>query len=213
LNFAIKGGKRWLFFMALKYPRDLSALIAFFKKFPGVGSKTAERLSFQLLKWNEKELGQFGEILSRISKTIQHCPECGCLMEENQCFFCQQKLHRGHLLCIISSPKDAFSIEATKSYFGLYHVIDHLLSPLEGRLDLNLDSLSKRIDALSIQEIIIALDSTLEGDATALYLKNHFKKHPLLKVSRLAFGLPVGSSLDYIDDSTLSRAVAGRQSF
>jgi recombination protein RecR len=199
--------------MSFKYPKDLLSLIAFFKKFPGVGSRTSERLCFQLLQWNEKDLEQFGQILSRIKQTILHCPECGCLMEESLCCFCNQKFRSSHLLCIISSPKDAFSIESTKSYKGLYHVIDHLLSPIEGRLDLPLDSLDRRIEKLSIQEIIIALDSTLEGDATALYLKNHLKKYPALKVSRLAFGLPVGSSLDYIDDSTLCRALSGRQSF
>jgi recombination protein RecR len=199
--------------MSFKYPKDLLSLIAFFKKFPGVGSKTAERLCFQLIQWNEKELEQFGQLLTRLKKTIRHCPECGCIMEEAVCCFCNQTYRLPHLLCIISSPKDAFSIETTRSYQGLYHVIDHLLSPIEGRLDLNLEALDQRIEKLAVQELIIALDSTLEGDATSLYIKNHLKKHPHIKISRLAFGLPVGSSLDYIDDHTLSRALAGRQSF
>ncbi len=199
--------------MSFKYPKDLLSLIAFFKKFPGVGSKTAERLTFQLLLWNEKELEQFSQLLSRLKQTIQHCPECGCIMEDALCSFCNQKSRSSHLLCIIASPKDAFSIESTKSYSGLYHVIKYLLSPIEGRLNLHLDLLDSRIEKLATQEVIIALDSTLEGDTTALYLKDHLKKYPQIKVSRLAFGLPVGSSLDYIDDTTLCRALSGRQSF
>lgn len=118
------------------------------------------------------------------------------------------------MLCIISSPKDAYAIEETHSFLGLYHVIDTLLSPLDGHSpdQLDLDKLTARIQDKETKEIIIALDSTLEGDATALFLKNHLDTLGL-SVTRLAFGMPVGSTLDYIDEGTLSLALTGRRTF
>jgi recombination protein RecR len=197
-----------------KYPSDLLTLIAFLKKLPGVGSKTAERFAFQLLNWSEKQLGDFGTLIAAIKDKICHCPDCSCLMEENQCFFCDPNKRDTQILCIISSAKDAFILEETRSYRGLYHVLGGLLSPLDGRTPehLQFERLKARIQALSIKEVIIALDSTLEGDATSLYLKQQLG--PLsVAVSRLAFGLPLGSTLDFASGGTLSRALTGRQSF
>ena len=118
------------------------------------------------------------------------------------------------ILCIIASAKDAYAIEQTKMYQGYYHVLGCLLSPLEGKTPehLQLDRIKSRIDTLEIKELILALDSTLEGDTTALYIHEYFHKLGL-KVTRLASGLPVGSSLDFIDEGTLSQALSGRQSF
>ncbi|HSW86467.1 MAG TPA: recombination mediator RecR [Rhabdochlamydiaceae bacterium] len=197
-----------------KYPTDLSILIAYLKKLPGVGSKTAERFAFQLLTWPESQLKDFADLVKEIKVRIRHCPDCHCLMEENHCGFCDRTKRDSHALCIIASAKDAFAIEETHAYRGLYHVIGGLLSPLDGRHpdQLKLDELKKRIDDLRIKEVIIALDSTLEGDTTALYLKEHFRSWGLA-VTRLAFGLPMGSSLDFVDGGTLARALMGRQSF
>lgn len=195
-----------------KYPLALQQLIASLKLLPGVGSKTAERFAFQLLTWQEEELQHFSDIISTLKSKIQACPACGCLKDKSDCEFCDPDKRDSSLLCIISSPKDAYAIEETHTYKGLYHVLGGLLSPLDGRTAerLNLPHLIDRISRLQIREVIIALDSTLEGDATALYLKEQLKG---IQVSRLALGLPMGSPLEYVDGGTLSRALIGRQNF
>jgi recombination protein RecR len=197
-----------------KYPLPLLKLIALLRKLPGVGSRTAERFAFQLLSWPNHQLGELSEIISTIKEKIQSCPACGCLIDETGCSFCDLSKRDPKNLCILASAKDVFAIEETGTYHGLYHVLGGLLSPIEGRhpQNLNLEGLQKRIDTLQIQEVIIALDSTLEGDTTALYLKEHLKGISI-RISRLAFGLPMGSSLDFVDGGTLSRAFTGRQGF
>ena len=197
-----------------KYPSELLTLIAYLKKLPGVGSKTAERFAFQLLSWPQGHLDVFADVIASIKEKLPHCSECGCLMENGACCFCHNPTRDPSSLCIISSAKDMYALEETHSYKGLYHVIGGLLSPLDGRSPdhLRIDKLQQRIKALQVKEIIIALDSTLEGDTTALYLKEQLETLGLT-LSRLAFGLPMGSSLDFVDGSTLGRALIGRQAF
>ncbi len=197
-----------------KYPAELNTLIAYFKKLPGVGSKTAERFAFHLLEWPDGEVKNFSSHLSSLKEKIHHCPECRCLTDQNGCQFCSNPQRSSSQLCIISSPKDAFAIEETGAFRGRYHVIGGLLSPIEGKTPehLNLAKLKKRVDDLGVKEMIIALDSTLEGDTTALFLKEQVQAWGL-NVSRLAFGLPLGSSLDFVDGGTLARALTARQLF
>jgi recombination protein RecR len=197
-----------------RYPAELTALISFLKKLPGVGSKTAERFAFQLLNWKEEELSQLGASLATLKEKIHHCSECGCLMDSGYCSFCHTQKRDQHILCIIASAKDAFTLEETHSFQGLYHVLGALLSPMDGRTveRLSLNSLKKRIAERGVKEVIIALDSTLEGDTTALYLKQELSDLGL-SVFRLAFGLPIGSSLDFVDGGTLARALTGKQAF
>lgn len=197
-----------------KYPHQLLILISYLKKLPGVGTKTAERLAFHLLSWQSDELKNFSTVLADLKEKLLHCQECGCLMDEQKCPFCTAHVKDPHLLCVISSSKDVYAIEETHTYQGLYHVLGGLLSPLEGKSveHLNLPKLKERIVRHQIKEIIIALDSTLEGDATALYLKEELAKWGVT-TSRLAFGLPMGSSLDYVDGGTLARAFLGRHTF
>lgn len=196
--------------MAHKFPEDLLTLVAHLKKLPGVGTRTAERFAFEFLNWDPSMLRAFGETLIDLQEKVPACPECGCLSDRGVCRFCQNRDTTS--LCLLASARDAYAIEETGNYRGLYHVIEHLLSPLDGRhtSTLRLDRIEKRIAQHNIREIIIAFDSTLEGDTTALYLKNHLAR-PNLSISRLAFGLPVGSSLEYIDGGTLARALSGRQ--
>jgi recombination protein RecR len=198
----------------LKYPLELTTLIAFLKKLPGVGSKTAERFAFQLLAWPDQPLQDFSALLASIKQKIAHCSECHCLMDQDYCSFCDPSKREGHILCIIASAKDAYSIEETGTYRGLYRALGGLLSPIEGRFPehLHLGHLKERVDSRGVKEVIIALDSTLEGDTTALYLKDQLHSWGL-NVFRLAFGLPMGSSLDFVDGGTLARALTGRQSF
>ncbi len=198
----------------MKYPTPLQQLIASLKLLPGVGSKTAERFAFQLLTWPDHALADFASTLAELKTKIHTCPACHCLIEKESCEWCDTTRRDPSLLCIISSPKDAYAIEETHTYKGLYHVLGGLLSPLDGRSAERLDfpKLTHRISRLEIREVIVALDSTLEGDATALYLKEQIGQLGIC-VSRLALGLPMGSPLEYVDGGTLSRAFTGRQSF
>ncbi len=197
--------------MAQKYPETLNSLISHLKKLPGVGTRTAERFAFELLRWKPEELQEIGDLFYELPKKIIPCSVCGCLTQENTCRFCDSR--DATSLCILSSPRDAYAIEETRVYRGLYHVIEHLLSPLDGRhaANLRLDRIEQRIEKHQIQEVILAFDSTLEGDTTALYLKQQLSKYPI-SISRLAFGLPVGSTLEYTDSGTLARSFSGRQS-
>lgn len=194
-------------------PPELLSLIEYLKKLPGVGTKTAERFAFELLTWPVGEVEQFGALLQEIQKKIPPCLVCGCLTDSTGCKFCAPERDQS-LLCLIASPRDVYAIEETQSYAGLYHVVEHLLSPLEGRhaSQLRLDRIEERVKQCEVQEIVLAFDSTLEGDTTALFLKQQLEKYNLI-VSRLAFGMPVGSSLEYIDGGTLLRALTGRQKF
>lgn len=195
----------------MHYPLSLQKVIEYFKKLPGVGNKSAERFAFQLLDWDKTQLKEMGELLHMLKDKIALCAECGSLTEERQCRFCTEERQASGKLCVIGSPKDVFAIEKTREYRGLYHVLGGLLSPMEGLgpEKLTIPKLIERIRAHQIEELIIAVDSTLEGDATALFLKRELE--PLnINITRLAFGIPMGSSLDYVDGGTLARALMGR---
>jgi recombination protein RecR len=198
----------------MHYPPHLSKLINALKKLPGVGNKSAERFAFQLLNWKTEHLQELSHIISSIPEKLTHCAQCHCLVTPEECPFCHPTRRHTNSICIIASARDAFAIEETREYKGLYHNLGGLLSPLEGigPDNLKLHNLKQRISSHPIQEILMALDSTLEGDATAYYLKKELT--PLrVPISRLAFGLPMGSSLDYVDGGTLARALAGRAHF
>lgn len=200
--------------MSQKYPAELMSLIAHLKKLPGVGFRTAERFAFEMIEWPQEELNTLGSILEEIRTKIPPCDGCGCLTDQGICKFCNSQSRDPSQLCIVASKRDVFAIEETLSYKGLYYVVEHLLSPLDNRHagQLSLERIYERIAKNKTSEIILAFDSTLEGDATALYLKNELQNLNL-SVSRLAFGLPVGSSLEAIDGGTLTRAFKGRQTF
>ncbi len=196
----------------MKYPEDLQILIAFLKKLPGVGARTAERFAFEMLAWPKQELARFAEQTASIQEKIPPCPVCGCLTQEGLCLFCSSPSRDALSLCILGNARDVYAVEQTRAFTGLYHIVEHLLSPLDGRhaADLNVGRIEQRILQNGVKEAVLAFDSTLEGDATALYLKERLQ--PLqIKITRLAFGMPVGSSLDHIDGGTLARALAGRQ--
>jgi recombination protein RecR len=195
-----------------RYPIALEKLIDSLKGLQGVGRKSAERYAFDFLDWPENELQALARTLASLSKEIQRCCKCGCLCQADHCSFCQDPRRQQELLCVISSPKDAYAIEETHQYHGLYHVIGAPMSPMDGRGpdDLDLPSLFTRIQDLGVRELILALDSTLEGDSTALYISRELEAFPC-QVTRLASGIPMGSSLQYVDGSTLAQAFLGRQ--
>lgn len=198
-----------------KYPKQLIALISQLKKLPGVGSKTAERFAFQLLKWNEEELQDLGNSLNKLKEELICCENCGCFKVDKSCPFCDAQKRDQSIICILSSPKDVFAIEETRSYSGLYHIIDAIISPydLYNNPTIDIEKLKKRINTLSIKEAILAFDSTLEGETTSLLLKKELQKIPSLKISRIASGIPVGSHLEYVDGGTLAKSILGRQNF
>lgn len=198
----------------MKYPAHLLKVIQVLKRFPGVGNRSAERLAFNLLSWPENELEEFCRVIRDISTELKDCESCGCLAGSSACAFCTEDRQAKGVMCVIAHPRDAYAIEATGEYKGLYHVLGGVLSPLEG-IDpekLTLPKLKDRLRSFQITEVIIAFDSTLEGDATALYLKQELESSGI-HISRLAFGLPMGSSLDYVDGGTLARAFCGRARF
>lgn len=196
------------------YPEPIQRLIQLLKKLPGVGGRTAERFAFQLLSWKTEDLQRLADSLNALPDELHHCPACFCLKDAKECAFCNPRTRDLSRICVIGSAKDAYLIDETGTYRGLYHVLGALLSPLQGRTSaqLRLEPLIERIQALGITEVILALDSTLEGDTTSLFLKEQLGKLNI-NVSRLAFGIPMGSSLDFIDGSTLGRALTGRQHF
>lgn len=199
--------------MTTRYPPHLLKLIDVLRRLPGVGAKSAERYAFDMIDWNPMQLKEMASIISAVPTHLALCEECGCLGDPHACAFCN-KSTTSKTLCIVGAPRDVFAIEATHEYSGYYHVLGALLSPIDGigPDKLNLNKLKMRIQSLHIEEVVVALDSTLEGDATALFIKQELT--PLhLKISRLAFGLPMGSSLDYVDGGTLARALSARGSY
>lgn len=198
----------------MKYPTHLIKLIETLKKLPGVGNKSAERYAFEMLSWPAFQLEDMAEAIGSTKKNLRHCQVCGCLGDQHECHFCSQERLQNKSLCIIATPREVFAIEETREFKGTYHVLGALLSPMEGKGPefLAIDKLRSRLQDCKIEDVIIALDSTLEGDATALYLKSALSDLPL-KITRLAFGLPMGSSLDYVDGGTLARAFSARNPY
>ncbi|MCH9811617.1 recombination mediator RecR [bacterium] len=201
----------------MRYPKALQTLLQNLQKFPGVGKKTAERYGFDLLSWDPKDIEQFAHNLILLNQKIESCKTCGALIdktESHQCKFCDKEKRDSTNLCILSSQKDLFAVEGTHMYLGMYHILNGLLSPQDNfsPKDLDLAGLKKRIEDLEVKEIILALDSTLEGDATSLFLKKELETLNV-RISRLALGMPIGSSLDFIDEGTLSKALSERTLF
>lgn len=198
----------------MQYPKALEKIFSLLQKLPGVGRRTAQRYAFDmLLRWSDKNLEDLKAAIDEMKK-LQLCQTCGCLADEADCLFCTSATRRQDQLCIVSSPKEIFTLENTREYMGLYHVLSGLLSPLDGRGEerLGLSKLLARLESGQFHEVILALDSSLEGDATCLFLKERLAHLPI-NVSRLAFGIPVGSALEFVDGGTLARALVARGSF
>lgn len=198
----------------MRYPDHLEKLIQILKKLPGVGHKSAERFAFHMLDWPKNHLLEMGQTIIDVKEKLQCCKTCGCLLEKDPCRFCDKEKRENHIICIVASIKDVFLIEQTGEYRGHYHVLGGLLSPISGFApeSLRLPAFKQRLKDLPISEVVLALDATLEGDATALFLKKELESNQV-STSRLALGLPMGSALDYIDEGTLARAFAGRRSW
>lgn len=197
-----------------KFPLPIEKLILQLRKLPGVGMKTAERYAFEMLSWEASSLELLSNTLQSIQSEIKPCPDCSCLQSENTCPFCSSPVRDKTLLCVVSCPKDVYPIEETRIFKGMYHVLGGTLSPLHGYNTEKFDigKIKQRISSLGVTDVVLALDSTLEGDATSLFLKEELQ-HSSVRISRLAFGIPLGSALEYVDPGTLTRAFLGRHEF
>lgn len=200
--------------MSSKYPTHLSKLISLFQRLPGVGRKSAERIVFHLLESSPESLAQLSQSIQDIHAHVYTCQSCGAISDLLTCSICSDSSRQRHLLCVVAHAKEIFLIESTKQYRGLYYVLGNVISPMRSQslADDCIQKLKHRIDEFGIEEVILALDATVEGEATALFLKKQLHDLPLF-ISRLACGVPIGSSFDFIDGGTLSYAIGGRSRF
>ncbi len=194
------------------YPLPIRQLITEFAKLPGIGEKTAERFVFHLLAQPKANLAAFGQAVSHLRDRIRLCSVCGAYTENDPCSICRDPNRDAALLCIVSQSADVLAIEKTGEYKGRYHVLGGVLRPLEGVTpdDLRVAPLLERLKDESIDEVLIATNPDLEGEATALYLGKVCAPFNV-RVTRLARGLPMGSDLEYADEVTLGNAIKGRR--
>lgn len=190
-------------------PSSVEKLIGAFARFPGIGKKTAQRMAFHILKKNSEEAVHLAQAVMDVKTNILSCSICGGITEDDPCNICSDSKRQENLLCIVEEPSDIYPFEKTNSYRGKYHVLGGVLSPLDGigPDDLTIDRLLDRVN--TDMEVILATNASVEGEATALYISKLLKEIGV-KSTRLARGLPVGGSLEYIDEATLIRAIEGR---
>ena len=193
-------------------PDSITALIAALAKLPGVGPRSAERIALHLVQSEIGTVKQVAEVMVRARERIQFCSTCGALTEKSPCSICADARREGSLVCVVEQPVDILSIEKSGTYRGKFHVLGGKLSPLDGVEpdDLRIKDLEKRLAHEPIKEIVIALGTDVEGDATGFYLAKRLAR-PGLKISRIAHGLPAGTGLEFADELTLSRALEGRR--
>lgn len=196
----------------MQFTPPLARLIEHFQRFPGVGPKSAQRMAFFVLGMNKEDVGKFADALVDAKERVKHCSRCYHLSAQDPCEICVSERREPLVICVVADSKDVIALERTRDFKGRYHVLTGLISPLEGKGpdQLSIRELLNRVHADGIKEVILAINPTIEGDATVLYLNNLLK--PLgPKVTRIAFGLPMGADLEYADDVTLSRAMEGRR--
>lgn len=190
----------------------IADLVAEFGRLPGVGPKSAQRMAFYVLQAEPEDVAKLIAAIQEVKAKVRFCDECGNISEEERCRICQDDRRNRALICVVEEPKDVVAIERTREYRGVYHVLGGAISPIDGigPEDLRIRELLSRLSDEGIQEVVLATDPNLEGEATATYLARLLT--PIgIPVSRLASGLPVGGDLEYADEVTLGRAFAGRR--
>lgn len=194
------------------YPNIINNLIECFKKMPGVGEKSAERMALYTLSLDQDIIDLFVHSLSHIKTDIKRCNVCNNLTEEEICPICNNKNRNKDIICVVEEPKNVFQFEKIGAFNGVYHVLDGLISPLDNvnPEDINLDSLIKRIEKDKIKEVIIAVKPSIEGETTALYISKLLAGKDVL-ISKIAHGIPLGADMDYIDPLTLELAIEERK--
>ncbi len=198
--------------MASFFPPSLETLIDCFAALHGIGKKSAQRLAFHVLSMPEGGAGAFADAILDARRNVHACPVCQNLTDGELCPICASDRRDKGLVCVVAEPRDVLSIERSREYNGVYHVLHGVLSPMNriGPDDLRISSLLERVGAGGVREVIMATNPDTEGDATALYVSRLLKPFGV-KVTRLAYGIPVGSNLEFADEATLLRALEGRR--
>lgn len=196
----------------MHYPEPISKLIDSFMKLPGIGPKTASRLAFFVLTMEEDTVLTFAKSLVDAKRDLTYCSVCGHITDVDPCHICQDQQRDRTIVCVVQDPKDVIAMEKMRDYNGLYHVLHGAISPMDGigPEDINVPTLIKRLQNAEIEELILATNPTIEGEATAMYISRLVKPSGI-KITRIAHGLPVGGDLEYADEVTLSKAIEGRR--
>ena len=195
----------------MNYPKEFENLIDAFRRFPGIGYKSAERMAYQVLEMKEEYREKFVMALNDVS-LLKKCDVCHNLSSSNRCEICSDPNRDETVICVVQNIKDVYAIEKSNSYNGLYHVLDGVISVKNGKLpeDLNIDSLLQRLNG--VKEVIVATNPNLDGETTALFIAK-LLENISVKVTRLAYGLPMGGNLEYSDDVTIMKSFENRKSF
>ena len=196
----------------LHFPAALQALSDQFGKLPGIGAKTAQRLAFYVLSLPEEDAQAFADAIMAAKQTVHTCPVCQNLTDKDVCPICTNELRDHSLICVVAEPKDVIAMERSREFNGVYHVLHGVISPLNHvtQDDIRIKELLQRVADGNISEVIMATNPDTEGEATAMYISRLLRPMQI-KVTRLAYGVPVGSQLEFADEVTLSRALEGRQ--
>lgn len=195
-----------------KFAEPMARLIDELKKLPGIGSKTAQRLAFHILRSNDEDAEALAAAVRDVKANLQLCSICNNITDVDPCVYCTSATRNPRLVCVVEEPTNIASIEKTKHFNGVYHVLHGLISPLHGvgPEQLRIANLTRRVDQGQIDEVIIATNPTIEGEATATYLSGQLRRNGV-KVSRIATGIPVGSDIEYADEITMLKAMEGRR--
>lgn len=196
------------------FTKPLSRLIESFQKLPGVGPKSAQRLALHILKMPQSEVDKFCDAVLEAKRTIRYCEVCFNMSEQSPCEICSSSRRDKSVICVVAETKDLIAIEKTNEFNGLYHVLQGLISPMDGigAEDIRIKELLVRAAHEQTKEVILALPPSIEGETTSLYINKLLSTFGI-KVTRIAFGIPVGSDLEYADEITLIRALEGRREF
>ncbi|CAG7648977.1 Recombination protein RecR [Paenibacillus solanacearum] len=194
------------------YPEPLAKLIDSFSRLPGIGPKTAGRLAFHVLRMKEDDVIDFAKALVNVKRNLHYCSVCCNITDTDPCRICQDKSRDASIICVVQEPKDLVAMERTKEFNGYYHVLHGAISPMEGigPDEIRIADLLKRLSDETVEELILATNPNIEGEATAMYLSRLVRSFGL-KVTRIAHGLPVGGDLEYADEVTLTKALEGRR--
>lgn len=194
------------------YPFVLSDLINYFRKLPGIGEKSAERMALSLLELSEEDVEDFADSMKKCKKELHPCSVCGNITDKDVCDICSSARRNKNVICVLEDYKSVIAFEKAGNYNGVYHVLNGLISPIDdvNPEDINIASLIERVEKLEKPELIIALKSTIEGDTTTLYIKKIFENKNV-DISRLSYGIPMGAEIDYLDEITLDRALSDRK--
>ena len=195
----------------MQYPKPILDLIDSYSLLPGIGKKTAVRLAFHTLKMHDDDIKNFADSLVHLKEKLTNCEVCGRLSEDHICDICSDEGRDKSMICVVANDNDLVAMENMQQYRGVYHVLDGLISPMDGigPLDINIKSLFERAQDETVKEIILATNSSPEGEGTASYISRYLKNTDI-KVTRIAQGISFGSDIEYVDEVTLSRAISGR---